>query len=59
MNIDSLKNFVREKCIEYPHLENEFYDYYSLCLSEIEEGGSLQHEVELCINSIEELIKEN
>lgn len=59
MTIDDLRKFIREKSLEYPHLESEFYDYYSLCLSEIEEGGSKTHEIELCINSIEETIKEN
>lgn len=54
-----LRKFIGEKSLEYPHLKDEFYDLYSLCLSEIEEGGSEAHEIQLCINDIEETIKES
>ena len=33
-------------------------DFYSLCLSEIEDGGAEYHEVGMCINDIEELIEQ-
>jgi hypothetical protein len=59
MSLNELRSFIKDKSLEYPHLKDEFYDLYSLCLSEIEEGGSERHEIELCINDIEETIKEN
>ena len=48
----SLKN-------EYPDKFSEIWDYVSLCQDEIEEGGSPTHEIELCKESIKQLIEEN
>jgi hypothetical protein len=39
-------------------LKHQVLDFLELCQSEIEEGGSPTHEVELCINSIKELLEE-
>jgi hypothetical protein len=41
----------------YPQHKSEIMDLYQLCLDEIEEGGSPQHEINLCRNEIVELIK--
>jgi len=57
--LNDLKKFIVEKINENPKLKDEIIDFYSLCVSEIEEGGSEYHEVGMCINDIEELIKEN
>lgn len=59
MNLLQLKSFVRENANHYPHLKDEIYDLYELCLDEIEQGESVAHEIELCINSIEQLIEED
>lgn len=40
-------------------LKNEIDDLIELCLNEIEDGGSVAHEIQLCMSDIEELIKEN
>lgn len=51
-------DFAREFVKEHPHLKHQVLDLLELCQSEIEEGGSPTHEVELCINSIKELLEE-
>jgi hypothetical protein len=51
-------DFAREFVKQHPNLKDEVYDLLELCQSEIEEGGSPTHEVQLCINSIKELIEE-
>lgn len=58
MNKIAFKNWVKEKIISYPKLSSEIEDFYWLAISEIEEGGSEIHEIDLAINSIEELINE-
>lgn len=41
---------------ENPQLSNEIWDFYSLAVSEIEEGGSESHECDMAYNDIIELI---
>jgi hypothetical protein len=41
---------------ENPQLANEIWDFYSLAVSEIEEGGSETRECDLAYNDIKELI---
>jgi len=50
--------FAKEFIKEHPNLKEEVVDLLELCQSEIEEGGSPTHEVELCINSIKQLLEE-
>jgi len=52
-----LRQYVIETMKKFPQHKEEIMDLYQLCLDEIEEGGSPQHEVELCRNEIEELVK--
>ena len=59
MNLQYLRIFIKEKIEQYPKLKGEIMDFYYLCLSEIEEGGSEQSEVDSCINDINDLIEEN
>jgi hypothetical protein len=59
MNLDYLKGFIKEKIEQYPNLEEEILDLFSLCLDEIDEGGSEQSEVDSCISDINDLIEEN
>jgi hypothetical protein len=42
-----------------PTLKSDIIDFYQLALSEIEEGGSEQHEISLAVNDINSLINEN
>lgn len=41
---------------EHPQHANDIWDFYSLAVSEIEEGGSESHECDLAYNDINELI---
>jgi hypothetical protein len=59
MNLEYLKGFIKEKIQQYPNLKEEIIDFYSLCLDEIDEGGSEQSEVDSCISDINDLIEEN
>jgi hypothetical protein len=59
MTLNELRHWVFDKCNKHPELKNEMLDYLTLCIDEIDEGGSVEHEIELCINDIEELIDEN
>ena len=44
----------------HPDKFDEIMDFVYLCLDEIEQGGSSTHEIELCKESIKQLIeKEN
>ena len=56
--MENLQQLVLESIKTHPELRKEIVSLYSLCLSEIEEGGSEQHEIELCTNDIYELINE-
>jgi hypothetical protein len=58
--MNSFSEFVQKaKSIakEYPIHRKEIFDFISLCESEIEEGGSVQHEIELAYNDICELVE--
>jgi len=43
---------------KYPSLKTEVQGLIDLCVAEIEEGGSQQHEISLCWSDIDELVKE-
>lgn len=44
---------------KYPQLKGDIDGLIELCVTEIEEGGSVTHEIQLCWNDIEELVKEH
>jgi hypothetical protein len=48
-----------ERAKKCPSLKEEIQDFLDLAISEIEEGGSMYHEISLCMADVEELIKEN
>jgi hypothetical protein len=58
MTLQDFQNKCGEYINKYPELKNEILDIYTLCLDEIEEGGSVQHEVSLGMTDLEELINE-
>ena len=43
---------------QHPDKFDEIWDFVSLCQDEIEEGGSPAHEIQLCKESIRQLIEE-
>jgi hypothetical protein len=59
MTLEDFQNKCGEYINKYPELKQEILDIYTLCLDEIEEGGSVQHEISLGMTDLEELINEN
>lgn len=60
--LKNLKDYIKSQITLYPELKEEMTDLYDLCLSGIEDGESVSHEIELCITDINFLIdnhKEN
>lgn len=58
MNSEYLNKFAKDTISKHPELKNEIEELLQLCQSEIEDGGSLTHERELCYGSIKELLEE-
>lgn len=58
MPLEELRKYCKEVIIDYPKIESDIVELFTLCVSEIEEGGSESHEVELCIGDIEQLIED-
>ena len=56
--IENVRVFAIEAIGDYPHLKGEIKALWELMMSEIEEGGSIHHEADLCIQSITDLITE-
>ena len=56
MTLRDLYQYCVEKANQYPELANEIDTFYDLAQMEIEDGGSVEHECELAISDIEELI---
>lgn len=55
MTLDDLKAYVIKAKMEYPRYGEIIVDLYELCLDEIEDGGSVEHEIASCIQSIDEI----
>lgn len=54
-----VRDYVNNRSLEFDSLAEEIYDIYDLFRMEIEdECASVQHEAELCIGEIENLIDE-
>ena len=54
-----VRDYVTNRALEFDSLAEEIYNTYDLFRMEIEdECASVQHEAELCIGAIEELIDE-
>jgi len=56
--MDQFIFFCKKTIEENPHLKAEVMDFFELAMMEIEYGGSQDHEIELAINDIEELLNE-
>lgn len=56
MTIIKLRKEVKELALEHPLFMDELYDLYYLAISEIEDGGSEEHECELAYNDMLQLI---
>lgn len=58
MTLAQLKEWINIQITKYPEHKEEILDFYDLCMDEIEQDGSATHEIELCINAVEQLIYE-
>lgn len=59
MELQQFKKEIKEQIVKYPLLKEDILDFYELAINEIEEGSSATHEIELCLQSINDLIDEN
>ena len=58
MVMRQLIEFVNEFLGEHPEYHQQVNELIQLCRDEIEEGGSPNHEINLCIESIKQLVEE-
>jgi hypothetical protein len=58
MTLQELRTFAKETIEKYPQHKKDIVGLFNLCMGEIDEGGSPDHEIELCLNDIIELINE-
>ena len=59
MNKQQFKDWVQDKVNLHPNIRVEILEFFWLAIDEIHDGGSEQHEFDLAINSINELINES
>jgi len=54
----NIKQYATDMILKYPTLKDMIIDLYELCMTEIEEGGSVENEFSLFQRDVEELIEE-
>jgi hypothetical protein len=54
-----LVGIAKENIVNYPALKEQIIDIVNLAKDEIEEGGSPNHEVNLAINDINNIVEEH
>lgn len=59
MTLQELYKYCIEKANQYPKLSDDIDSFYDLAEMEVQDGGSQNHECELAVSDIENLIKEN
>jgi hypothetical protein len=47
---------LRAVITKFPQLKDEVNSMFQLCKDEIEEGGSYEHEIQLCYGAVKDLI---
>ena len=58
MTLRDLYQYCVEKANQHPELFDDIHSFYDLAEMEVQDGGSVEHECELAISDIGELIKE-
>jgi len=56
--MSNIKQYATDMILKYPTLKDIIIDLYELCMTEIEEGGSVENEFSLFQRDVEELIEE-
>jgi hypothetical protein len=54
----NIKQYATDMILKYPTLKDMIIDLYELCMTEIEEGGSMENEFSLFQRDVNELIEE-
>ena len=54
----NIKQYATDMILKYPTLKDMIIDLYELCMTEIEEGGSMENEFSLFQRDVDELIEE-
>lgn len=57
MTLKDLKTFAEAQSNKYPNHDDTIRDLFFLAISEVEDGQSETHEVELAIESIKQLVE--
>ena len=55
--MEELRKYVDDFKKNHPLFDTEAEQLYDLCVAEIEQGGSTEHEISLCYSSIDEIIE--
>jgi len=53
-----LLKYAKQSIIAHPEFKSEIEDLVQLCKDEIEQGGSADHEIDLCTEDIRQLFEE-
>jgi hypothetical protein len=56
MTLRDLYQYCVEKAKQHPELFNDIHSFYDLAQMEVEDGGSEDHECELAVGDINDLI---
>lgn len=56
MLINDFKKYCQDISRQHPELREDVIDIYTLAMDEIENEGSVSHEIEMAVNDIESLI---
>lgn len=59
MTLQEFKNQIKREIEKNPNLKEEILDLYDLAITEIEDGGSATHEIQLCLEDIKQLKNDN
>ena len=55
--MSNIKQYATDMILKYPTLKDMIIDLYELCMTEIEEGGSVENEFSLFQRDVDELIE--
>ena len=58
MTLRDLYQYCVEKAKQHPELFNDIHSFYDLAEMEVQDGGSEDHECELAVSDINDLINE-
>ena len=56
MILRDLKEYCEDYCETFPSFKDQIWEFYDLAVMEVEDGGSEDHECELAVSDINDLI---